>query len=150
MHEIHITGKKLIHVFLRSLLLCKTTCNCTYLYTEDIINTILFTMHHKIPLHVPFIIFFEKSSRSHSGGLEICIQSCIVLYSYKKNNSMFLTEHGCSWSHYCAQYYRDQAFQTTLNISCFSLLNTEQNENTFSCVFQSSQTGLGLDLQGAH
>lgn len=85
MHEIHIADKKLIHVFLWSLLLCNTTCNCTYLYTEDLINTILFMMHHKIPLYVPFIIFFEKSSRSHSGGLEICIQCCIVLYSYKKN-----------------------------------------------------------------
>lgn len=102
MHEIHLTDKKLIHVFLWSLLLCNTTCNCTYLYTEDLINTILFMMHHKIPLYVPFIIFFEKSSRSHSGGLEICIQCCIVLYSYKKNK----------------QYIFDRAWLTMISLLC--------------------------------
>lgn len=105
-----------------SLLLRKTTWSCTYLYAEDLVNTILFMMHHKIPLHVPFIIFFEKSSGSHSGGLQICVQCCVVLYSYKKNNSTFFTEHGCLWSHSYAQHCSDQAFQTTLNISCFSYL----------------------------
>ena len=67
----------------------KAPYNCTYLYIEDVLNTIHRVSHHNIPLHVPFVIFFEQSSRSHSGGLEICIQCCIALYSYKKNNSTF-------------------------------------------------------------
>lgn len=158
MHEIHLTDIKSINIVVWSFLSHKIACNCTYLYTEDIMNTILLVTYHKIPLHVPFIIFFEQSSRSHSRGLEICIQCCIVLYSYKKNKSTFFAEYDCPWSHYHTQHYRVTRLSKPHYIFYFvcSLLNTEQsqNEKRFSSVFQSSQTGLNPDvnshLQRAH